>query len=87
MNSSLTGRSEREVACFNQANQLFNRIVCISSNFIGIGIKTRVVLKFFEIENLIRKVWLYEHIYVEVDIAEYVAVKRWWCVDIAVKAF
>jgi len=86
MNSSLTSRSEREVACFNQPNQLCNCVVCIFSNIIGIGIKSRVVFKFFEIENLIRKVWLYQHIYVEVDIAEYVAVKRWWCVDIAVKA-
>jgi len=86
MKWSLTGRSEREVACFNQANQLFNRVVSIFSNIIGIGIKTRVVFKFFEIENLIRKVWLYEHIYIKVDIAEYVAFKRWWYVDIAVKA-
>jgi len=29
---------------------------------------------------------LYEHIYVEIDIAEYIAVKRRWYVDVAVKA-
>ncbi len=47
-------------------------------------IKSGILFKVLKVQNLIREVWIYQQIYIEIDVAEYSTIKHRRFANIAI---
>ena len=52
--------------------------------FVGISVSFGILFKFFQIQNLMRKIRLYQNVDVEINVRHYAFFEGWWGINVAI---